>query len=107
MSVLRPATQSAITSPPRPPSPPLGPPNSMNFSRRNATQPLPPSPERTYTLAWSRNFIVDTRSPDGAKRNPGFAVPHSAPLRAGYDHVKIRRDAHNPEQPYDQPHARQ
>ena len=24
----------------------IGPPNSMNFSRRNETQPLPPSPER-------------------------------------------------------------
>src|ERR687898_1827593 len=57
MSVLRPSTASAWTSPPRPPSPPSGPPNSMNFSRRKLTAPLPPSPDRTYTLAWSRNFM--------------------------------------------------
>src|SRR5271156_4701346 len=58
MSVLRPSTACAITSPPLPPSPPFGPPYSMNFSRRNDTQPLPPSPERIYTLASSRNFIL-------------------------------------------------
>src|SRR5262249_61951396 len=39
-------------------SPPSGRPNSMNFSRRNDTQPFPPSPERTYTLASSRNFMT-------------------------------------------------
>src|SRR2546425_625158 len=32
------------TSPPWPPSPPFGPPRSMNCSRRKATQPLPPLP---------------------------------------------------------------
>src|SRR3569832_594163 len=32
----------------------------MNFSRRNATQPLPPLPERTYTLAMSRNLMMPT-----------------------------------------------
>src|SRR5579871_5883179 len=57
MSVLRPSAHSTTTSPPRPPSPPSGPPNSMNFSRRNETHPAPPSPERTRTLAWSRNFM--------------------------------------------------
>src|SRR5467141_1300116 len=63
MSVLSPSTARTITSPPLPPSPPFGPPNSMNFSRRNDTQPLPPSPERTYTLASSRNFMThDMRS---------------------------------------------
>src|SRR6266568_4300675 len=58
MSVLSPSTACTITSPPLPPSPPFGPPNSMNFSRRNDTQPFPPSPERTYTLASSRNFMT-------------------------------------------------
>src|ERR1700722_7458684 len=58
MSVLRPSAHSTTTSPPRPPSPPSGPPNSMNFSRRNETAPAPPSPERMYTRAWSRNFIA-------------------------------------------------
>src|SRR5436190_8314281 len=57
MSVLRPGTASTMTSPPRPPSPPFGPPNSMNFSRRNETQPLPPSPDRIWILASSRNFM--------------------------------------------------
>src|SRR5262249_27139320 len=58
MRVLSPSTACTITSPPLPPSPPLGPPNSMNFSRRNDTQPFPPLPERTYTLASSRNFMM-------------------------------------------------
>src|SRR5215467_3795772 len=63
MSVLSASTACTITSPPLPPSPPFGPPNSTNFSRRNDTQPFPPSPERTYTLASSRNFMThDMRS---------------------------------------------
>jgi len=41
MSVFSPSIATAITSPPMPPSPPFGPPYSMNFSRRNDTQPLP------------------------------------------------------------------
>ena len=36
-----------MTSPPRPPSPPEGPPRGTNFSRRNAMQPFPPSPAFT------------------------------------------------------------
>src|SRR6266436_507654 len=79
MRVLRPSTASATTSPPLPPSPPFGPPNSMNFSRRNDTQPFPPSPERTYTLASSRNFMPhdmrsraqNTRAARGASRARG------------------------------------
>src|SRR5436305_14396632 len=46
------------TSPPRPPSPPEGPPRGTNFSRRNAMQPLPPSPPRTRTSAESMNMDV-------------------------------------------------
>src|SRR5579872_4785849 len=57
MRVFSPSTQSTTTSPPLPPSPPSGPPNSMNFSRRNETHPAPPSPERMWTLASSRNFM--------------------------------------------------
>src|SRR5258708_24152943 len=41
------------TSPPRPPSPPLGPPRGTNFSRRKARQPLPPSPAFTRILTSS------------------------------------------------------
>src|SRR5579883_2281420 len=44
-----------MTSPPRPPSPPLGPPRGTYFSRRNATQPLPPSPAFTVMIASSIN----------------------------------------------------
>ena len=42
--VLRLGSAMANTWPPRPPSPPLGPPNSLYFSCRNETQPFPPSP---------------------------------------------------------------
>src|SRR6516165_3512927 len=45
------------TSPPRPPSPPLGPPRGTYFSRRNARMPLPPSPALTRILASSRNCM--------------------------------------------------
>src|SRR5215470_9151766 len=41
--------------PPLPPSPPEGPPRGTYFSRRNATQPLPPSPAFTKILASSTN----------------------------------------------------
>src|SRR5688572_12206400 len=58
MSVLRFSTASKTMSPPRPPSPPSGPPNSMNFSRRNATAPAPPSPLFRKIFAWSRNFMA-------------------------------------------------
>src|SRR6476661_6803966 len=59
MSVLRPATASKTTSAPFPPSPPSGPPNSTNFSRRKLTAPGPPAPERMNILAWSRKCIAD------------------------------------------------
>ena len=42
--VLRLESATAYTCPPRPPSPPLGPPNSLYFSCRKETQPAPPSP---------------------------------------------------------------
>src|SRR5579863_1673512 len=44
------------TSPPLPPSPPLGPPRGTYFSRRNARQPLPPSPAFTRILTSSMNI---------------------------------------------------
>src|SRR5215470_12108578 len=44
-----------MTSPPLPPSPPLGPPRGTNFSRRNARQPLPPLPAFTRILTSSMN----------------------------------------------------
>src|SRR3954469_2686377 len=52
-------------SPPLPPLPPSGPPNAMNFSRRSATTPFPPSPERRWILASSRNFIARSNENGG------------------------------------------
>jgi hypothetical protein len=52
----------------------LGPPNSRNFSRRNETQPFPPSPERMYTLASSRNFMTPhMRWSTGKRKTPRLA----------------------------------
>src|ERR1700691_6087892 len=44
-----------VTSPPRPPSPPLGPPRGTYFSRRKAKQPLPPLPALTRMVTSSMN----------------------------------------------------
>src|SRR5690606_16664073 len=55
--VLRFSSASSQTSPPLPPSPPFGPPSGMNFSRRNATQPLPPLPAVTVISASSTSFM--------------------------------------------------
>src|SRR5437868_12944280 len=51
--------------PPSPPSPPLGPPFSMNFSRRKLMHPLPPSPAFTRIDTSSTNFITKRLSPYG------------------------------------------
>src|SRR5665213_1888879 len=59
MRVLCRCDDSMTTSPPRPPSPPDGPPRGTNFSRRNAIQPLPPSPAFTRIFASSMN--IETR----------------------------------------------
>src|SRR6476620_9161929 len=69
MRVLSPATASKTTSPPLAPSPPSGPPNSTNFSRRKLTAPGPPAPERTKILAWSRKCIAGDLGERGAKGN--------------------------------------
>src|SRR5579863_1979213 len=54
--VLWRSLDSIMTSPPRPPSPPEGPPRGTNFSRRKATHPLPPSPALTRIFASSMNI---------------------------------------------------
>src|SRR5207237_913819 len=54
-SVLWCSLEIRTTSPPRPPSPPLGPPRGTNFSRRKAMQPLPPSPAFTRIRTSSMN----------------------------------------------------
>ena len=49
---------SKIISPPFPPLPPSGPPNSIYFSLLKLKQPSPPSPLFTKILASSINFIL-------------------------------------------------
>src|ERR1041385_6021195 len=61
------------TSPPRPPSPPLGPPLGTNFSLRKARQPLPPSPALTRILTSSMNN--DSRALLRGTDADEFAVP--------------------------------
>src|ERR1700722_4864325 len=67
-----------ITSPPRPPSPPEGPPRGTNFSRRKATQPLPPSPAFTRILASSMNISDFTFRVADHRSVPTTRVPHTA-----------------------------
>src|ERR1700679_1824619 len=55
--VFMPSTARRYTLPPSPPSPPSGPPKGTNFSRRKLTQPRPPLPACTLSLASSTNFI--------------------------------------------------
>ena len=55
-----------MMSPPLPPSPPSGPPYSMNFSRRKLTAPGPPAPERMKILAWSRKCMAAALGEAGA-----------------------------------------
>src|ERR1700690_3378765 len=43
-------------APPRPPSPPLGPPQGSYFSRRKEMQPLPPSPAEAFMMHSSTNM---------------------------------------------------
>src|SRR5258708_10639843 len=57
-----------VMSPPRPPSPPLGPPRGTNFSRRNARQPLPPSPAFTRIRTSSMNIEKPPPSNDAGGR---------------------------------------
>src|SRR6516164_410864 len=55
--------------PPCPPSPPDGPPLGTYFSRRNATQPFPPSPPLTNIFASSTNTPLCTFHPDRRLRH--------------------------------------
>src|SRR6516165_8930924 len=57
-SVLWRSLDSIQMSPPLPPSPPEGPPRGTNFSRRKATQPLPPLPALTRIVASSMNIAA-------------------------------------------------
>src|SRR5712675_1923153 len=79
-SVLWRSLDSIIMSPPRPPSPPEGPPRGTNFSRRKAMHPLPPSPALILMIASSINMLsIDCTghggdSPQGGKRRAEAGV---------------------------------
>src|ERR1700704_3780551 len=57
MSVLTLRSARAHTLPPRPPSPPFGPPLGTYRSRRNVAAPSPPLPACTSIFASSMNFM--------------------------------------------------
>src|SRR3954464_5972415 len=67
--------------PPRPPSPPFGPPNSLYFSWRNETQPFPPSPAAMSMNASSTNFMMAFALYKG--QGPGLPGPWFRPVSAG------------------------
>src|SRR5271166_687147 len=69
-SVLWRSLDSMMTSPPCPPSPPLGPPRGTNFSRRKARQPLPPSPAFTRMRASSMNSYATSLTLTNLPRRP-------------------------------------
>src|SRR5262249_7386237 len=69
--VLWRSLDSMRTSPPLPPSPPEGPPRGTNFSRRKATQPLPPSPAFTRIVASSMNTRREEGPPGSVYRGLG------------------------------------
>ncbi len=52
---------TTITSPPRPPLPPSGPPSGLNFSRCTEAQPLPPSPALAWMTTRSTNVVTVVR----------------------------------------------
>src|SRR5437588_10530119 len=63
-----------MMSPPLPPSPPLGPPRGTNFSRRNARQPLPPSPAFTRIFTSSMNKVAQALACDLSVNRIGVRV---------------------------------
>src|SRR6266550_929766 len=74
--VAVPGSTSRITSPPRPPFPPSGPPSGLNFSRRTEAQPCPPSPAFTRRATWSANSATASFLPGGrARHGPGRLAP--------------------------------
>ena len=76
-SVLWRSLDSMMTSPPLPPSPPEGPPRGTNFSRRNAMQPLPPSPALIRIVASSIGTSTITQP------TTALAPKTQQPLEAG------------------------
>src|SRR5271165_2247118 len=85
--VFMPSTAFRYTLPPRPPSPPSGPPKGTNFSRRKLTQPRPPLPACTLSLASSMNFI----SVCAQKSKRGQLLPCPLWFRASARERTVRR----------------
>src|SRR5262245_2775069 len=83
-SVDVPGSTSRITSPPRPPLPPSGPPSGLNFSRRIEAQPCPPSPACTRNSAWSANSATCAPGPE--------ALPPCLAGLGGRVRARFRRD---------------
>src|SRR6201981_1395682 len=88
-SVLWRSLDSITTSPPLPPSPPEGPPRGTYFSRRKATQPLPPSPALTRILASSININSGETTATGQPAIDGLvahAISTRRTLLHSYEH---------------------
>src|SRR6267143_2034882 len=66
--------------PPLPPSPPEGPPRGTYFSRRKATQPLPPLPAFTNILASSTNTGLGLQKKDNISELQRYEMPERRPL---------------------------
>src|SRR5882762_6039772 len=64
--------------PPLPPSPPEGPPRGTYFSRRKATQPLPPLPAFTNILASSTNTGIKLQKKDNTSELPAQRTPRKS-----------------------------
>src|SRR5215469_8354182 len=88
-SVAMPGCTSKITSPPRPPLPPSGPPSGLNFSRCTDAQPWPPSPALTRNVTWSANSATfdnlpgDNMRQGGPSGGPPLCVSLRVALRPG------------------------
>ena len=58
-NVVTEESTTAITSPPRPPLPPSGPPKGLNFSRWIDEHPLPPLPPCAWITARSTKVLIE------------------------------------------------
>src|ERR1700675_512365 len=73
--------------PPRPPSPPDGPPRGTYFSRRNATHPFPPSPAFTEIFVSSTNILHSSLDSSSALSVSSVGNHLSGPLFAYKDNA--------------------
>src|ERR1041384_7544286 len=83
MRVLVCGLATTNTDPPRPPSPPLGPPRGTNFSRRNARHPAPPCPASTWMSTSSTN--IGSFGDPVIQRSPNHPITRLTDLLSGND----------------------